>query len=208
MWHIQRQSFSKQQAKFYAAQVLLALEYLHENNIVYRDLKLDNILLGLDGYIKLADYGLCKEGIGYESLTTTFCGTPEFMAPEIISGQPYSRTVDWWAFGVLIYEMVLGQSPFSGSSEDEIFRSILHASVKYPITMDLDAHSLVKRLLVKDPKQRLGASAADAKDIKQHPYFRDVKFDELLAKTVQPPYMPKLVCVHIHVLVSMLIFLL
>ncbi|KAJ1569380.1 Serine/threonine kinase, partial [Nowakowskiella sp. JEL0078] len=109
MWHIQQQQFSERRAKFYACEVLLALEYFHKNNIVYRDLKLDNIMLSIEGHIKVADYGLCKENMGLGATTTTFCGTPEFMAPEILLETPYTRTVDWWAFGVLIYEMLLGQ---------------------------------------------------------------------------------------------------
>lgn len=95
--------------RFYACEVLLALEYFHSQGIIYRDLKLDNILLNLDGHIKIADYGLCKENMWYGSTTGTFCGTPEFMAPEILLEQKYGRAVDWWALGVLIYEMLLGQ---------------------------------------------------------------------------------------------------
>lgn len=109
MLHIQREQFSEWRAKFYACEVLLALECFHQNGIVYRDLKLDNILLTLDGHVKIADYGLCKENMGQGRTTNTFCGTPEFMAPEILLEQEYSRAVDWWAFGVLIYEMLLGQ---------------------------------------------------------------------------------------------------
>jgi serine/threonine protein kinase len=110
MLHIQREQFTEWRAKFYACEVLLALECFHQNGIVYRDLKLDNILLTLDGHIKIADYGLCKENMGLGMTTNTFCGTPEFMAPEILMEQEYTRAVDWWAFGVLIYEMLLGQA--------------------------------------------------------------------------------------------------
>ncbi|KAJ3055747.1 Serine/threonine kinase, partial [Quaeritorhiza haematococci] len=103
------QQFTEKRARFYACEVLLALEYFHKHNIVYRDLKLDNILLSVDGHIKIADYGLCKENMPYGATTNTFCGTPEFMAPEILLEKPYGRAVDWWALGVLIYEMLLGQ---------------------------------------------------------------------------------------------------
>jgi serine/threonine protein kinase len=132
--------------RFYACEVLLALEYFHKQNIVYRDLKLDNILLTLDGHIKIADYGLCKENMGFGATTNTFCGTPEFMAPEILLEQRYGRAVDWWAFGVLIYEMLLGQSPFRGEDEDEIFDAILEDEILYPINMSRDSVSICQKV--------------------------------------------------------------
>ncbi|KNE69120.1 AGC/PKC protein kinase [Allomyces macrogynus ATCC 38327] len=195
MLHIQRQQFSERRAKFYAAEVLLALEFLHQNNIVYRDLKLDNIMLGPDGHIKLADYGLCKENMPFGAVTNTFCGTPEFMAPEILQEKTYGRygrAVDWWAFGVLVYEMICGQAPFHGDDEDEIFESILHDEVLYPINMSRDAVALCQRLLTKDPSQRLGATAADAEDIKRHAFFRGVDWDALTRKQIAPPFVPRL----------------
>ncbi|KAH0002757.1 protein kinase C, partial [Aureobasidium melanogenum] len=132
MLHIQRGQFGTKRAQFYAAEVCLALKYFHENGVIYRDLKLDNILLTLDGHIKIADYGLCKEDMWYGSTTSTFCGTPEFMAPEILLDKKYGRAVDWWAFGVLIYQMLLQQSPFRGEDEDEIYDAILADEPLYP----------------------------------------------------------------------------
>ncbi|KAH7885088.1 hypothetical protein F5I97DRAFT_1328941 [Phlebopus sp. FC_14] len=190
MLHIQRKQFSLRQAKFYASEVLLALEYFHANGIIYRDLKLDNILLTLDGHVKVADYGLCKEDMWYGSTTSTFCGTPEFMAPEILLEQRYGRAVDWWAFGVLTYEMLLGQSPFRGDDEDEIFDAILEDEPLYPITMPRDAVSILQKLLTRDPSRRLGSSEADAEEIKRHPFFKDVNFDDVLNKRIPPPYFP------------------
>lgn len=146
MWHIQREPFSERRAKFYACEVLLALEYFHTQGIIYRDLKLDNIMLGLDGHIKVADYGLCKENMWYGDTTGTFCGTPEFMAPEILLEQKYGRAVDWWAFGVLVYEMLLGQSPFRGEDEDEIFDAILEDEILYPVNMSRDSVSICQRV--------------------------------------------------------------
>lgn len=164
MLHIQKKQFTLRQAKFYACEVLLALQYFHSKGIIYRDLKLDNILLGLDGHVRVADYGLCKEEMWYGNTTSTFCGTPEFMAPEvspfwtahaaardmtdfqILLEQRYGRAVDWWAFGVLTYEMLLGQSPFKGDDEDEIFDAILEDEPLYPITMPRDAVSLLQRV--------------------------------------------------------------
>ncbi|EGN98034.1 hypothetical protein SERLA73DRAFT_109366 [Serpula lacrymans var. lacrymans S7.3] len=190
MLHIQRKQFSLRQAKFYACEVLLALEYFHANGIIYRDLKLDNILLTLDGHVKVADYGLCKEEMHYGSTTSTFCGTPEFMAPEILLEQRYGLAVDWWAFGVLTYEMLLGQSPFRGDDEDEIFDAILEDEPLYPITMPRDAVSILQKLLTRDPSRRLGSGKADAEDIKRHPFFKDVNFDDVLNKRIPPPYFP------------------
>ncbi|KAK7048211.1 protein kinase C [Favolaschia claudopus] len=190
MLHIQRKQFSLRQAKFYASEVLLALEYFHKNGIIYRDLKLDNILLTLDGHVKVADYGLCKEEMWYGKTTSTFCGTPEFMAPEILLEQRYGRAVDWWAFGVLTYEMLLGQSPFRGDDEDEIFDAILEDEPLYPITMPRDAVSILQKLLNRDPVRRLGAGEEDAEEIKRQPFFKDVNFDDVLNKRIPPPYFP------------------
>ncbi|KAF8895268.1 kinase-like domain-containing protein [Infundibulicybe gibba] len=190
MLHIQRKQFSLRQAKFYASEVLLALEYFHANGIIYRDLKLDNILLTLDGHVKVADYGLCKEEMWYGQTTSTFCGTPEFMAPEILLEQRYGRAVDWWAFGVLTYEMLLGQSPFRGDDEDEIFDAILEDEPLYPITMPRDAVSILQKLLTRDPARRLGSAKEDAEEIKRQPFFKDVNFDDVLNKRIPPPYFP------------------
>ncbi|KAG1169309.1 hypothetical protein G6F70_003717 [Rhizopus microsporus] len=190
MWHIQREPFSERRAKFYACEVLLALEYFHTQGIIYRDLKLDNIMLGLDGHIKVADYGLCKENMWYGDTTGTFCGTPEFMAPEILLEQKYGRAVDWWAFGVLVYEMLLGQSPFRGEDEDEIFDAILEDEILYPVNMSRDSVSICQRLLTRDPKKRLGAGPSDAAEIKEHPFFHGVNWEDMLAKRVPPPFCP------------------
>lgn len=190
MLHIQRKQFSLRQAKFYASEVLLALEYFHANGIIYRDLKLDNILLTLDGHVKVADYGLCKEEMWYGNTTSTFCGTPEFMAPEILLEQRYGRAVDWWAFGVLTYEMLLGQSPFRGDDEDEIFDAILEDEPLYPITMPRDAVSILQKLLTRDPTRRLGSGKEDAEEIKKQPFFKDVNFDDVMNKRIPPPYFP------------------
>lgn len=190
MLHIQRKQFSLRQAKYYAAEVLLALEYFHANGIIYRDLKLDNILLTLDGHVKVADYGLCKEDMWHGSTTSTFCGTPEFMAPEILLEQRYGRAVDWWAFGVLMYEMLLGQSPFRGDDEDEIFDAILEDEPLYPITMPRDAVSILQKLLTRDPNRRLGSGKGDAEEIKRQPFFKDVNWDDVFNKRIPPPYFP------------------
>ncbi|KAH3670331.1 hypothetical protein WICMUC_004900 [Wickerhamomyces mucosus] len=191
MWHVQQGNFSLRRAKFYASEVLLALEYLHNSGIVYRDLKLDNILLSPEGHIKIADYGLCKPGMWYGETTNTFCGTPEFMAPEILKEQNYSRAVDWWAFGVLLYQMLLGKSPFRGEDEDEVFNAILTDEPLFPIQMASEAVGLLESLLDKNPLTRLGSGPRDAAEIKEHPYFRNIDFDDIRNLRVPPPYIPE-----------------
>lgn len=192
MWHIQKELFSYRRAQFYAAEVLLALKYFHDNGVVYRDLKLDNILLTLDGHIKVADYGLCKEDMWYGRTTGTFCGTPDFMAPEIILEQKYGRAVDWWAFGVLIYQMLLGKSPFRGDDDDEVFDAILSDEPLYPINMPRNSVSILQALLTRDPERRLGSGPKDAEDVMAHPYFDNINFDDIYHCRVAPPYVPSI----------------
>lgn len=191
MWHVQQKKFSLRRAQFYASEILLALKFLHDNGIIYRDLKLDNIMLTTEGHIKLADYGLCKENMWFGNTTRTFCGTPELMAPEIISGeQTYDKAVDWWAFGVLLYQMILTKTPFKGDDEEEVFNAILTDDPLYPISMSKEAVDIIQKLLTRDPKLRLGSSERDAEEIMEHPYFGDVNFDDVLNLRVEPPYKP------------------
>ncbi|KAJ2406598.1 Serine/threonine kinase, partial [Coemansia sp. RSA 2530] len=191
MMHVQKLgSFGERRAKFFACEILLGLAYFHKVGIIYRDLKLDNILLDKDGHVKIADYGLCKENMGYGQTTITFCGTPEFMAPEIVLEQRYGRAVDWWAFGVLIYEMILGTSPFHGEDENEIFDSILEDEILYPVRMSRDSVFICQALLEKDPSKRLGSGPNDADDIMKHSFFTGINWDDVLNKKIPPPYVP------------------
>ncbi|KAI9787140.1 MAG: Serine/threonine kinase [Geoglossum umbratile] len=192
MLHIQRGQFGTKRAQFYAAEVCLALKYFHENGVIYRDLKLDNILLTLDGHIKIADYGLCKEQMWYGSTTSTFCGTPEFMAPEILLDKKYGRAVDWWAFGVLIYQMLLQQSPFRGEDEDEIYDAILADEPLYPIHMPRDSVSILQKLLTREPEIRLGSGPTDAQEIMSHAFFRNINWDDIYHKRVPAPFLPQI----------------
>ncbi|CAF9941806.1 MAG: Serine/threonine kinase [Alectoria fallacina] len=192
MLHIQRGQFGSKRAQFYAAEVCLALKYFHENGVIYRDLKLDNIMLTLDGHIKVADYGLCKEEMWYGSSTSTFCGTPEFMAPEILLDKKYGRAVDWWAFGVLIYQMLLQQSPFRGEDEDEIYDAILADEPLYPIHMPRDSVSVLQKLLMREPELRLGSGPTDAQEIMSHAFFRNINWDDIRDKKVAPPFQPQI----------------
>ncbi|XP_045772274.1 serine/threonine-protein kinase N [Maniola jurtina] len=190
MMHIHADVFTEPRAVFYAACVVLGLQYLHENNIIYRDLKLDNLLLDTEGYVKIADFGLCKEGMAWGDRTGTFCGTPEFLAPEVLTETSYTRAVDWWGLGVLIFEMLVGESPFPGEDEGEVFDSIVNDEVRYPRTLSLESIALMRRLLRKNPERRLGSSERDAEDVKKQAFFRNVDWEQLLLRKVKPPFVP------------------
>ncbi|KAJ3125778.1 Serine/threonine kinase [Nowakowskiella sp. JEL0407] len=191
MCHVQEtRRFTQARAKFYACEVLLALEFFHSNNIIYRDLKLDNILMGPDGHIKVADYGICKEKMPHGSTTRTYCGTPDYMAPEILMNHRYGRAVDWWSFGVLIFVMLIGKYPFSGEDENEILDAILDDSIDYPSNLPRDTYNLLQGLLNKNPAKRLGGGKNDAEDIKRHQYFHNCDWKAFMRKEVEPPWKP------------------
>ncbi|XP_074546024.1 serine/threonine-protein kinase N2 [Halichoeres trimaculatus] len=190
MTHIHTSIFTEKQTLFYSSCVLLGLEFLHQNKIVYRDLKLDNLLMDADGYVRIADFGLCKEGMGHGDRTSTFCGTPEFLAPEVLTDNNYTRCVDWWGLGVLTYEMLVGESPFPGDDEEEVFDSIVNDDVRYPRFLSPDSVSLIQKLLQKNPEMRLGAGEEDAAQIKRHKFFQTMDWNALLSKKVKPPFLP------------------
>ncbi|XP_063472298.1 serine/threonine-protein kinase N1 isoform X7 [Symphalangus syndactylus] len=192
MLHIHSDVFSEPRAVFYSACVVLGLQFLHEHKIVYRDLKLDNLLLDTEGYVKIADFGLCKEGMGYGDRTSTFCGTPEFLAPEVLTDTSYTRAVDWWGLGVLLYEMLVGESPFPGDDEEEVFDSIVNDEVRYPRFLSAEAIGIMRRLLRRNPERRLGSSERDAEDVKKQPFFRTLGWEALLARRLPPPFVPTL----------------
>uniref|UniRef100_A0A672J5S2 Protein kinase N3 n=1 Tax=Salarias fasciatus TaxID=181472 RepID=A0A672J5S2_SALFA len=190
MIHIHNSVFSEAQTRFYSACVLLGLEFLHLNKIIYRDLKLDNLLMDADGFVKITDFGLCKEGMGHGDRTSTFCGTPEFLAPEVLTDDNYTRAVDWWGLGVLIYEMLVGESPFPGEDEEEVFDSIVNDDVQYPPSLPPDAVGILQKLLKKNPAKRLGAGERDAGEVKGDGFFQSIDWEALLARKATPPFLP------------------
>ncbi|XP_044519956.1 serine/threonine-protein kinase N3 [Gracilinanus agilis] len=192
MMRIHADVFPEPQARFYLACVVLGLQFLHEKKIVYRDLKLDNLLLDANGFLKIADFGLCKEGMGFGDRTSTFCGTPEFLAPEVLTDESYTRAVDWWGLGVLLYEMLVGECPFPGDTEEEVFDCIVNEEAPYPHFLSVEGLALIQKLLQKCPEKRLGAGRRDAEEIKVHPFFRSTDWEALLSCRVQPPYVPLL----------------
>ncbi|XP_066596502.1 protein kinase C [Prorops nasuta] len=196
MYHIQRaRKFDEARARFYAAEVTLALQFLHKHDVIYRDLKLDNILLDQEGHCKLADFGMCKEGIVEgKTTTTTFCGTPDYIAPEILQELEYGASVDWWALGVLMYEMMAGQPPFEADNEDDLFDSILRDDVLYPVWISKDAVSILKGFMTKNPAKRLGCVVANGGEsaIKVHPFFQQMDWEALEARKLKPPAKPRI----------------
>jgi len=173
--------------KFYAAQVLLALEYFHNVDLVYRDLKPENIFVEANGYLKLGDFGVCKIVKGR---TYTLCGTPEYMAPEVILNRGYGKSADYWSFGILIYEMAAGVAPFQAREEGKIYDKILQGKYRNPIHFSNEIKDIIKKLLVKDTTKRLGAMKNGIEDIKDHNYFRNIPWLALINKKLEPPYVP------------------
>jgi len=184
--HLRRKGkFDEDTVRFYASEVILAIQYLHENlNVIYRDLKPENVLLDVNGHIKLTDFGLSKEG----EKTYTFCGTPEYLAPEILAGKGHGKEVDWWTLGCLIYEMICGYPPFSDRVKTKMYDNIAQNKFTIPEFLPESLKDLINRLLVKDPTQRLGANGAE--EIKNHVFFKNVDWDEVETMTTKAPIIP------------------
>uniref|UniRef100_A0AAQ5Z4G8 Serine/threonine-protein kinase Sgk1 n=1 Tax=Amphiprion ocellaris TaxID=80972 RepID=A0AAQ5Z4G8_AMPOC len=189
-FHLQRErTFPEPRAKFYIAEMASALGYLHSLNIVYRDLKPENILLDHEGHIILTDFGLCKEGISQTDTTTTFCGTPEYLAPEVLRKQPYDNTVDWWCLGSVLYEMLFGLPPFYSRDTHEMYDNILHKPLAKRPGASSTAWSILQGLLEKDGTNRLG-SRDDFNEIRAHSFFSSINWDDLEQKKIPPPFIP------------------
>ncbi|NXL83311.1 KPCD kinase, partial [Alectura lathami] len=205
MFHIQDKGrFDLYRATFYGAEILCGLQFLHSKGIIYRrftsittepnwsafrgrDLKLDNVMLDKEGHIKIADFGMCKENVVGEHKASTFCGTPDYIAPEILQGLRYTFSVDWWSFGVLVYEMLIGQSPFHGDDEDELFESIRVDTPHYPRWITKESKDILEKLFERDPTRRLGVTG----NIRDHPFFKTINWTALEKREVDPPFRPK-----------------
>ncbi|XP_051732153.1 protein kinase C, eta, b isoform X1 [Ctenopharyngodon idella] len=195
MFHIQKcRRFDEPRAQFYSAEIISALMFLHSKGIIYRDLKLDNILLDRHGHCKLADFGMCKEEIFNGKLTSTFCGTPDYIAPEIILEEPYGVSVDWWALGVLLYEMLSGHAPFEAETEDELFECILRDEIIYSSWLSNEAEDILRGLLTRDPACRLGCMDRDGGEeaITAHPFFTGLDWEKLNRREITPPFTPRI----------------
>ncbi|XP_050446530.1 RAC-beta serine/threonine-protein kinase B-like isoform X1 [Cataglyphis hispanica] len=191
-FHLSRSRvFGEDRTRFYGAEIISALGYLHSQGIIYRDLKLENLLLDKDGHIKIADFGLCKEDITYGRTTKTFCGTPEYLAPEVLEDNDYGRAVDWWGVGVVMYEMMCGRLPFYNKDHEKLFTLILLEEVRFPRTISNEARDMLGGLLIKDPSRRLGGGPNDAKDIMNHAFFSCINWTDLVQKKIPPPFKPQ-----------------
>ncbi|XP_074657664.1 cAMP-dependent protein kinase catalytic subunit 3-like [Tubulanus polymorphus] len=181
--------FSNATGNFFAAEIVSALEYLHALSIVYRDLKPENLLLDRDGHVKITDFGFAKKLV---DRTWTLCGTPEYLAPEIIQSKGYNKAVDWWALGILIYEMLAGYPPFFDDNPFAIYEKILSGKVEWPKQMDPIAKDLIKRLLVPDRTKRSGNMKNGSEDVKKHRWFKHINWDDVIARRLQPPIIPRI----------------
>jgi len=181
--------FSNETTRVFAGQIVLALQHLHSQDIVYRDLKPENLLLDEKGYIKITDFGFAKE---VADRTWTLCGTPEYLAPEIIQSKGHGKAVDWWALGILIYEMLAGYPPFYDENPFGIYQKILLGRVDYPRHFDANAKELIRRLLMPDRSKRLGNLKGGADDVRKHKWFKGLDFESLLIKKDAPPIVPEI----------------
>lgn len=180
-------TFKKNSAAFYAAQVAMMWEYIHSKNVIYRDLKPENLLIDRQGYLKLADFGFAKIVSGR---TYTLCGTPEYLAPEVVLNKGHGKAVDWWTLGILLYEMLVGIDPFNDSDPMVMYESIVKSTVRFPSSVDSDAKSLVKHLLERDLTKRYGNLKNQAQDVKDHRFFDDINWQAIYDRKVVAPYVP------------------
>eukprot|EP00948_MAST-09A_sp_MAST-9A-sp1_P001048 g1048.t1 len=199
-WLKKHKRFSKNRAKLYCAEILLALDCLHKKDIVYRDLKPENILMDGKGHLRLADFGLSKEGVtaagAGEGDTKTFCGTPEYLAPEILINKGHGKAVDWWSLGTLLYEMMAGLPPFYTNNMQKMYQKILDSPLTFPSHINgADEKDLIRKLLIRDPQKRLGSGTTGGEEIKAHPFFstydgNPLTWDMVLSKEITPEFIP------------------
>ena len=189
-FHLQNSvRFSEVRARLYGAEILLALGHLHKLGVIYRDLKPENILLDKDGHVRLTDFGLAKQNIS-DNKTYTFCGTPEYLAPEVVTSEGHGRGVDWWSLGTLIYEMMNGLPPFYDPNMTEMYKKIMNSPLNFPSFFSANAKDLLSKLLERNPEKRLGSGEGDVEEIKAHPFFETIDWEKLYNRDVETPFKP------------------
>ncbi|CAJ0963552.1 unnamed protein product, partial [Mesorhabditis belari] len=192
--HLEREgTFMESTAAFYLSEIVVALEHLHNEGIIYRDLKPENIMLDARGHVKLTDFGLCKEAIEGDQKTHTFCGTIEYMAPEILLRCGHAKAVDWWSLGALMFDMLTGGPPFRAENRKRTIDKIIKGRLTLPAYLSISARDLIKKLLKRHVETRLGASEADAAEIKGHDFFAHLDWNCVLQREMPPPFTPQIV---------------
>ena len=184
--------FNNEKTKFYILELVLAIEFLHKKNMIYRDLKPENILLDEKGHVKLTDFGLSKILDEDNEKTFTICGTPQYLAPEVLLKKGYDKAVDWWSLGCVMYEMLSGRLPFCIKRGMKLSQKIYEKGVEYPKNLTKEAQDLIQKLLVVDPQKRLGQGPNGSEEIKNHPFFKGVNWDDAWKRKIKPPFIPKL----------------
>ena len=190
--HDSHEPFKTDRVKFYVMELVLALDFLHKNNMVYRDLKPENILLDTKGHIKLTDFGLSKILETEDDKAYTICGTPQYLAPEVILKKGYDKAVDWWSLGCVMYEMLTGKLPFPIKKGTKLSRRIYQQQVDFPKKIDNNAKDLMQKLLIVDPNARLGSGPEGGEKIKNHPFFKGINWKNVQDRKIKPPFIPKL----------------
>ena len=192
-FHLHKEKrFSDEKTKFYVIEIILAIEFLHKNKMIYRDLKPENIMLDSQGHAKITDFGLSKMTNKTKEKAYTICGTPQYLAPEILTDQGYDNSVDWWSLGCVMYEMLTGTAPFRIPKGSYLTADLYRKKVNIPDFVTPDAKDFIKQLLIPNPKRRLGYGTDGAKKIKEHPYFKDINWDDAYNQKLTPPFVPEL----------------
>ena len=192
-FHLHKEKrFKDEKAKFYIIEIILAIEYLHKNKMLYRDLKPENVLIDTNGHIKLTDFGLSKIIQKPKEKAYTICGTPQYLAPEVLSDKGYDCTVDWWSLGCVLYELLVGRSPFRILLGDSLNEDFYKKKILIPDYVSDEAQDLITKLLIINPLKRLGYGEDGAYKIKQHPYFKGINWDDAWNLKLKPPFIPNL----------------